>query len=81
MFLKGTFERGEIMRRWLKQIRIAQGIKQEEIADFVDISRGYYANIERGEKTPSVKVARKIAAYLKFDWTKFFVYEKEEVNL
>lgn len=63
---------GEVMRRWLKEIRMSQGIKQEEIADSAEISRGYYANIERGDKTPSVSVAKRIANYLKFDWTKFF---------
>lgn len=63
---------GEVMRRWLKEIRISKGIKQEEIAVSADISRGYYANIERGEKTPSVEVAKKIATYLKFEWSKFF---------
>lgn len=60
------------MRTWLKDIRISRGIKQEEIADSTDISRSYYANIERGEKTPSVAVAQRIADYLKFDWSLFF---------
>ncbi|WP_342441741.1 helix-turn-helix transcriptional regulator [Lysinibacillus sp. FSL K6-0075] len=61
------------MRSWLKEIRMSQGIKQEEIAVSAEISRGYYANIERGEKTPSVEVAKKIAAFLKFEWSNFFL--------
>lgn len=60
------------MRVWLKDIRKVKGIKQEEVATSINISRSYYANIERGGKTPSVSVAKRIANYLKFDWTKFF---------
>lgn len=69
------------MRIWLKDIRQVKGVKQEEVAASANISRSYYANIERGDKTPSVTVAKRIATFLKFDWTKFFVQEKEEVNL
>lgn len=70
----------DIVRHWLKGIRIAKGIKQEEVADSSGISRGYYANIERGEKTPSVEVAKKIAVYLGFEWIDFFVNPKEGVK-
>ncbi len=60
------------MRDWLKDLRKVKGIKQEEVAISANISRSYYSNIERGDKTPSVSVAKRIANYLKFDWTKFF---------
>ncbi|WP_369378758.1 helix-turn-helix transcriptional regulator [Lysinibacillus fusiformis] len=60
------------MRDWLKVIRQIQGVKQEEVAASANISRSYYANIERGNKTPSVLVAKKIANYLKFEWSKFY---------
>lgn len=71
MFLKGTLG-GVIVRHWLKEIRISKGVKQEEVADSSEISRSYYANIERGEKTPSVEVAKKIAGFLNFEWINFF---------
>ncbi len=31
-----------------------------------------YSKIERGEANPSVDVAKRIAAVLGFDWTRFF---------
>lgn len=48
------------------------GKSQEEIALEVGISRAGYANIENGKRTPSVPVAKKIAAVLGFDWTRFY---------
>ena len=48
------------------------GKSQEEIALEVGISRAGYANIENGKRTPSVSVAKKIAAVLGFDWTRFY---------
>ncbi len=38
--------------------------KQVEIAREVGITRSYYANIERGIRNPSLKVAKKIAQVL-----------------
>lgn len=42
-----------------------------------------YSKIERGEKNPSVDVAKKIAAVLGFDWTHFYEDQPEDraVNL
>ncbi|MGE7114824.1 helix-turn-helix transcriptional regulator [Lysinibacillus sp. NPDC047702] len=60
------------MRDWLKNIRRMKGVKQKEVAAYADISRSYYANIESGNKTPSVVVAKKIANYFKFEWSQFY---------
>jgi len=60
------------MRDWLKNLRRMKGVKQEEVAASAEISRSYYANIESGNKTPSVVVAKKIANYLKFEWSQFY---------
>lgn len=58
------------MRKWLVEYR---GQKtQEEVARACGIHRGYYSLIEIGARTPSVSVAKRIAAYLGFDWTRFF---------
>ncbi|KGR88836.1 helix-turn-helix transcriptional regulator [Lysinibacillus boronitolerans] len=60
------------MRYWLKEIRVSKRKTQFEIADSSGISRSYYTKIELGIKTPTVDVAKKIAATLGFDWTIFF---------
>ena len=51
-------------------------MSQEDISKKVGISRAGYSNIENGKRRPSVTVAKKIAAVLGFDWTRF--YETDE---
>ncbi|WP_018132116.1 helix-turn-helix transcriptional regulator [Effusibacillus pohliae] len=58
------------MRRWLVEYRGSK--TQEEVATACGIHRGYYSLIESGDRTPSVPVAKRIAAYLGFEWTLFF---------
>ncbi len=57
---------------WLRETRVTAKLTQEELSGRVGIARGAYANIETGERHPSVATAKKIAAVLGFDWTKFF---------
>jgi putative transcriptional regulator len=60
------------MRKWLKEKREAKGMNHEQVALKCGISRSYYTLIEKGTKTPGVKVAKNIAAVLEFEWTNFF---------
>ena len=57
---------------WLKDLRIAQGLKQEQVAAAAGIERAYYSMIETGKRKPSVMIAQAIAAALGFEWTRFF---------
>lgn len=59
-------------RQWLADIRTGQGKTQQELANSVGTSQSGYANIETGLRDPSVEVAKRIAAVLGFDWTRFF---------
>lgn len=63
------------MREWLKDIRSKKGLTQEELAKKIEISRPYYTEIEKGLKNPSVKIAKRIASILGFEWTLFFEIE------
>ena len=58
------------MRIWLKNLRC--DISQEEIASIVGISQQMYSSIERGERNPSVEVAKRIGEALHFPWTMFY---------
>lgn len=58
--------------KWLKDMREQAGKTQDEVARGACISRGSYANIESGERRPSVDVAKRIAAVLGFEWTRFY---------
>lgn len=51
---------------------------QNEIASLVGVSQGYYSDIENGRKTPRPATAKKIAAVLGFNWTRFY---EDEVSL
>lgn len=65
--------------KWLQKIRKIQDKTQDEIAAKADITRPYYAMIEAGVRTPSPKVAMRIAAALNFDWTRFYEDPEEEI--
>ena len=67
------------MRHWLKELRIESGnMTQEQLAKKVGISRTMITEIENGNANPSVKVAKKIAAVLGIDWTRFYEEVSEE---
>lgn len=55
------------MNNNLKQFRRAKEIKQVELAGSLGITNDYLSSIERGARTPSFKLAKKIADY--FDTT------------
>lgn len=60
------------MRHWLKQIRLAKGFTQEEVAKMSGISRSYYADVERGTANAGGSTAKRIADTLGFDMSLFF---------
>ena len=59
-------------RKWLTDIREDKGLNQKEVSDAAGISQPAYSNIENGERNPSVDTAKKIAAVLGFEWTRFY---------
>ena len=61
-----------------KELRHKSHLTQEQLAKMVGISRTMVTEIENGNANPSVKVAKKIAAVLGFDWTRFFEDEYDE---
>lgn len=56
----------------LKAIRKAKGLRQADLAQAANISQSLVVKIEQGDRKPSVKTAKKIAAVLDIDWTEFF---------
>lgn len=51
--------------------RTQLGLTQEKVAESVGIERSYYTKIENGT-VPSVRVAKRIAEVLQFEWPIFF---------
>ncbi|MDW7656165.1 MAG: helix-turn-helix transcriptional regulator [Bacillota bacterium] len=64
------------MRAWLIEKRRLKKQTQVDLANEIGISRAYLAQIELGMRNPSVRVARKLADALSFNWTRF--YEEQE---
>lgn len=67
-------ERVRVLRRWLRELREAQGLSQTQAAAAAGISKQAYNYIENGKRGDPNKVdnEKAIATALGFDWTKFF---------
>lgn len=63
-----------IVSKNLIRFRDENHLTQEEVAELVGISTSFYANLERGKKSMSLLVLRKIADALKIS-TDYFLYE------
>lgn len=61
---------------WLKTKRDEKTLSGAKVAGMSGITQQHYSLIENGERRPSVAVAKRIAAVLGFEWTRFF--EDEE---
>jgi putative transcriptional regulator len=59
-----------VQRDWL--INRRGHLTQEDVARLAGISRSAYGLIEQGKRDPSVRLAKKIAKAMKFDWVIFF---------
>ena len=59
-------------REWLIQIRKAKGFTRADVIKKAKITLQMYYYIENNQRNPSVKLARKIAKILDFDWILFY---------
>ena len=66
------------MKNNLEKLRKEKGIKQEELADILKVSRQTISSLENGKYNPSIVLAFKIAAYFDKKIEDIFIYEGEE---
>lgn len=66
------------MKNLLEEIRRRHGIKQEELAAALKVSRQTIGSLENGRYNPSITLAFKIARYFKMSIEEIFIYEEEE---
>lgn len=59
-------------REWLITKRKKKGLSQKEVARLINATQQMYSYVENGRRTPSTKLAKKIADVLNFSWTKFY---------
>lgn len=66
------------MKNRLEELRKLRGIKQEELADALEVSRQTIGSLENGRYNPSIILAFKIARYFDMTIEDIFIYEGEE---
>lgn len=62
----------------LKEYRAKIGVNQQEMGTLVGVSRQTISQIERGDYSPSVTLALKIAKIFEVPVEEIFVYEEDE---
>ena len=65
------------MKNRLEEIRGEHGLKQEELADILEVSRQTIGSLENGRYNPSIILAFKIARYFHMNIEDIFIYEEE----
>ncbi len=65
------------MRNRLEEIRKQHGIKQEDLASALQVSRQTIGSLENGRYNPSIILAFKIARFFKMSIEEIFIYEEE----
>ena len=65
------------MKNRLEEIRREHGLKQEELADILEVSRQTIGSLENGRYNPSIILAFKIARYFHLNIEDIFIYEEE----
>ncbi|ALP91295.1 MULTISPECIES: helix-turn-helix transcriptional regulator [Clostridium] len=65
------------MKNHLEKIRKERGIKQEDLANALEVSRQTIGSLENGRYNPSIILAFKIARYFDMSIEEIFIYEEE----
>lgn len=65
------------MKNRLEELRKQRGIKQEELAVELEVSRQTIGSLENGRYNPSILLAFKIARYFGVGIEEIFIYEEE----
>ncbi len=68
------------MKNKLEELRKEAGIKQEELADILEVSRQTIGSLENGRYNPSIILAFKIARYFNKKIEEIFIYEEEDLK-
>ena len=65
------------LKNRLEELRKARGIKQEELAEALEVSRQTIGSLENGRYNPSILLAFKLARYFGTTIEDIFIYEEE----
>ena len=65
------------MKNRLEELRKQRGIKQEDLATALEVSRQTIGSLENGRYNTSIMLAFKIARYFQMSIEEIFIYEEE----
>ena len=65
------------MKNRIEQIRKERGIRQEELAKSMGVSRQTISSLETGKYNPSIALAYKISRYFGMTIEEVFIFEDE----
>ena len=68
------------MKNRIEQIRKERGIRQDEFAKLMGVSRQTISSLETGRYNPSIYLAYKIAKYFGMTIEEVFVFDEEELS-
>ncbi len=66
------------MKNRLEELRKEKGLKQDELAEILEVSRQTVSSLENGKYNPSILLAFKIARVFQCTIEDVFIYEEEE---
>ena len=67
------------LKNKIEQIRKAKGIRQDDFAKSMGVSRQTISSLENGRYNPSILLAYKIAKYFEMTIEEVFIFEEEEI--
>ena len=67
------------MKNRIEEIRKEKGIRQEDFAKAMGVSRQTISSLENGRYNPSILLAYKIAKYFEMTIEEVFLFEEEDV--
>ena len=65
------------MKNRVEELRKQKGIRQEELAMALEVSRQTIGSLENGRYNPSIQLAFKISKYFGLKIEDIFIYEEE----
>ena len=66
-----------VLKNRLEELRKQRGIRQEELAEALGVSRQTIGSLENGRYNPSILLAFKISRYFGLPIEEIFLYEEE----
>lgn len=67
------------MKNRIEEIRKEKGIRQEDFAKMMGVSRQTISSLETGKYNPSIFLAYKIAKYFEMTIEEVFIFDEEDI--